>query len=97
VRERFWDAGARLGWDFPALRAMSKMSPRPWHVTVAAGALALAILGSGAWSLDHAIGVQFSDPFRAAWLSILAVCVLLVIVVRAAVGRAIARGRSTAR
>ena len=88
----FWDRAAQLGWEFPALRAMSTLSPRAWHVLVAAGALAIAILGSGPWSIDGAVGLTVPEQFRTGLVAILGVCVLLVVVVRALVARVIARG-----
>ena len=87
----FWDRAAQLGWEFPALRAMSTLSPGSWHMPIAAGALMIAILGNGAWSVDRAVGLMLPDAFRTALLAILGVCVVLVVAVRALVARVIAR------
>jgi uncharacterized membrane protein YphA (DoxX/SURF4 family) len=91
VPRGLWDDGERLGWHFPALRAMSTMPPERWHLLITVSALVIAILGNGAWALDRTVELTFSAWLRIAWLVFLAVSALLVGIVRVAVERAIAK------
>jgi putative oxidoreductase len=65
----FWAGGGKVGWEFP--------------VPLAAGALAIALAGNGAWSLDRALNVIYPDWLLPAWLVIVALGVLLALGIRA--------------
>jgi len=79
-----WEGGA--GWsDFPALRAMPTISSGPWHLCLAAAALAIAFVGGGTWTLDRVAGLTYPDLFRNAWLGLLGVSALLVLAARVVV------------
>jgi len=64
----FWAGGGKVGWEFP--------------VPLAAGGLAIALAGNGAWSLDRLLGLVYPDWLLPAWLAIVAVGVVLAIGVR---------------
>lgn len=64
----FWAAGGKVGWEFP--------------VPLAAGALAIALSGNGAWSLDRLLGLVYPDWLLPAWLALMAVGALLALGVR---------------
>jgi putative oxidoreductase len=64
----FWAGGGKVGWEFP--------------VPLAAGALAIALAGNGAWSLDRLLGLVYPDWLLPAWLVLMAVGVLLALGVR---------------
>jgi len=64
----FWAGGGKVGWEFP--------------VPLAAGGLAIALAGNGAWSLDRLLGLVYPDWLLPAWLVIVAVGVVLAIGVR---------------
>src|SRR5437879_13376856 len=50
----FWAGGGKVGWEFP--------------LPLAAGALAIALAGHGAWSLDRLLGLGSPDWLLPAWL-----------------------------
>ena len=52
----FWAGGGKVGWEFP--------------VPMAAGALAIALAGNGAYSLDRLLGVVYPGWLLPAWLLI---------------------------
>ena len=64
----FWAGGGKVGWEFP--------------VPLAAGALAIALSGNGAWSLDRLLGLVYPDWLLPAWLVVMAVGVLLALGMR---------------
>jgi putative oxidoreductase len=64
----FWAAGGKVGWEFP--------------VPLAAGALAIALAGNGAWSLDRLLGLTYPDWLLPAWLVLMAAGVLFALAVR---------------
>jgi putative oxidoreductase len=64
----FWAGGGKVGWEFP--------------VPLAAGALAIALAGNGAWSLDRMLGVAYPDWLLPAWLVLMAAGALLALGVR---------------
>ena len=59
----FWAGGGKVGWEFP--------------VPLAAGALAIALAGNGAWSLDRMLGLTYPDWLLPAWLVLMAAGALL--------------------
>jgi putative oxidoreductase len=64
----FWAGGGKVGWEFP--------------LPLAAGALAIALAGNGAWSLDRLLGLAYPDWLLPAWLAIVAVGAAVALVVR---------------
>ena len=64
----FWAGGGKVGWEFP--------------LPIAAGALAIALIGNGAWSLDRLLGLGYPDWLLPAWLVLVAVGVLLALGIR---------------
>ena len=64
----FWAGGGKVGWEFP--------------VPLAAGGLAIALAGNGAWSLDRLLGLTYPDWLLPAWLVLMAVGVALALGVR---------------
>ena len=60
--------GGKVGWEFP--------------LPLAAGGLAIALAGSGAWSLDRLLGLAYPDWLLPAWLALMAIGVLLALGVR---------------
>jgi putative oxidoreductase len=64
----FWAGGGKVGWEFP--------------VPLAAGALAIALAGNGAWSLDRLLGLVYPDWLLPAWLVLMAIGALLALGVR---------------
>ena len=65
----FWAGGGKVGWEFP--------------VPLAAGALAIALAGNGAWSLDRLFGLTYPDWLLPAWLVLSVAGALLALGVRA--------------
>jgi putative oxidoreductase len=65
----FWAGGGKVGWEFP--------------VPLAAGALAIALAGNGAWSLDRLLGLMYPDWLVPAWLVVTLAGALLALGVRA--------------
>ena len=63
----FW--AAQGGWEFIA--------------PIAAGAFAVALLGSGRWSADGALGLSYPDQLVLGWLAIVAAGALLVLAILA--------------
>jgi putative oxidoreductase len=55
----FWAGGGKVGWEFP--------------LPIAAGALAIALAGNGAFSLDRWLGLAYPDWLLPVWLVIVAV------------------------
>ena len=64
----FWAGGGKVGWEFP--------------LPIAGGALAIALTGNGAWSLDRLLGLVYPDWLLPAWLVLMAVGVVLALGVR---------------
>ena len=64
----FWAGAGKVGWEFP--------------LPLAAGALAIALAGNGAWSLDRLLGLTYPDWLLPAWLALVAVGVLVALGVR---------------
>ena len=64
----FWAGSGKVGWEFP--------------LPLAAGGLAIALAGSGAWSLDRLLGLAYPDWLLPAWLALMAIGVLLALGVR---------------
>lgn len=64
----FWAGGGKVGWEFP--------------VPLAAGALAIALAGNGAWSLDRLLGLTYPDWLLPAWLVLMAVGVVAALGIR---------------
>lgn len=67
VPKGFWAGDG--GWEFP--------------VPLAAGALAVALIGNGAYSLDRALGLTYSETLVGLWWIAMAVGVALVFISRA--------------
>jgi putative oxidoreductase len=55
----FWAGGGKqmAGWEFP--------------VPLTAGALAVALIGNGGWSLDAVLGLTYPDWLTWAWLALM--------------------------
>jgi uncharacterized membrane protein YphA (DoxX/SURF4 family) len=64
----FWAGGGKVGWEFP--------------VPLLAGALAIALAGTGAWSLDRLLGLAYPDWLLPAWLVLMAVGAALALGIR---------------
>jgi putative oxidoreductase len=64
----FWAGGGKVGWEFP--------------VPLAPGALAIALTGNGAWSLDRLLGLAYPDWLLPAWLVLMAAGAVLALAVR---------------
>jgi putative oxidoreductase len=67
VPKGFWSGNG--GWEFP--------------VPLAAGALAIALIGNGQYSLDALLGLKYSDSLVGLWWIVMAVGVVLVLILRA--------------
>jgi putative oxidoreductase len=67
VPKGFWAGGG--GWEFP--------------VPLAAGALAVALIGNGAYSLDAVLGLTYSETLVGLWWIAMVVGVVLVFISRA--------------
>lgn len=67
VPKGFWSGNG--GWEFP--------------VPLAAGALAVALIGNGAYSLDRILGLTYSETLVGLWRIAMAVGVALVFISRA--------------
>lgn len=65
----FWAGGGKVGWEFP--------------LPIAAGALAIALIGNGGWSLDRLLGLSYPDWLVPVWLVLVAVGTALALGVRA--------------
>ncbi|HEY8807500.1 MAG TPA: DoxX family protein [Candidatus Limnocylindria bacterium] len=63
VPQGFWAGGGKVGWEFT--------------LPLAAAAFSSALLGNGAWSLDSALGLTYSDQLRWTVIAIVAVGVIL--------------------
>ena len=55
----FWAGGGKVGWEFP--------------LPLAAGGLAIALAGNGAYSLDRLLGLAYPDWLLPVWLVVVAV------------------------
>lgn len=64
----FWAGGGKVGWEFP--------------LPLAAGALAIALAGNGAWSLDRLLGLTYPDWLLPEWLVLMAVGAIGALAVR---------------
>jgi putative oxidoreductase len=64
----FWAGGGKVGWEFP--------------LPLAAGGLAIALAGSGAYSLDRLLGLTYPDWLLPGWLVVVAVGVALALGMR---------------
>ena len=64
----FWAGGGKVGWEFP--------------VPLLAGALAIALAGNGAWSLDRLLGLVYPDWLLPAWLVVMAAGAILALAIR---------------
>jgi putative oxidoreductase len=67
VPKGFWSGNG--GWEFP--------------VPLAAGALAIALIGSGQYSLDGVLGLKYPDVLVGLWWLVMAAGVVLVFISRA--------------
>ncbi|MGH2471394.1 MAG: DoxX family protein [Candidatus Limnocylindria bacterium] len=67
-KQGFWAGGGKVGWEFP--------------LPLAAGALAIALAGNGAWSLDRLLGLVYPDWLLPAWLALMAIGVVVALAVR---------------
>jgi len=67
VPKGFWSGNG--GWEFP--------------VPLAAGALAIGLIGNGQYSLDALFGLKYSDSLVGLWWIAMAVGVVLVLILRA--------------
>ena len=65
----FCAGGGKVGWEFP--------------LPLAAASFALALLGFGAWSVDNALGLVYSDALRWTWLVLVAVGTVAALAARA--------------
>jgi putative oxidoreductase len=65
----FWAGGGKVGWEFP--------------VPLAAGALAIALIGNGAWSLDALLGLSYPTQLLLVWLALMIAGDVLVLISRA--------------
>ena len=64
----FWAGGGKVGWEFP--------------VPLMAGALAIALAGTGAWSRDRLLGLVYPDWLLPAWLVLMAAGAILALAIR---------------
>jgi putative oxidoreductase len=67
VPKGFWSGNG--GWEFP--------------VPIAAGALAVALIGNGAYSLDRMLGLTYSDNFVGLWWIAMAAGAVLALILHA--------------
>jgi putative oxidoreductase len=72
----FWAGGGKqmAGWEFP--------------VPITAGALAVALIGNGRWSLDYLLGLTYSETFTLIWLALMFAGDVVLLAVRASRQRA---------
>jgi hypothetical protein len=68
----FWAGGGKVGWEFP--------------LPLAAGALAIALIGNGAWSADALAGLTYPSQLLPAWLALIALGDVAVLASRAILG-----------
>lgn len=64
----FWAGGGKVGWEFP--------------VPLAAGALAIALIGNGSWSVDRLLALAYPDWLLPAWLVLMLAGAILALGVR---------------
>jgi len=69
VAQGFWAGGGKVGWEFP--------------IPLAAGGLAIALAGNGAWSLDRLLGLTYPDWLLPVWLVVVAMGAVLALAIRA--------------
>ena len=69
VAQGFWAGGGKVGWAFP--------------IPLAAGGLAIALAGNGAWSLDRLLGLTYPDWLLPVWLVVVAMGAVLALAIRA--------------
>jgi putative oxidoreductase len=67
-QQGFWAGGGKVGWEFP--------------LPIAVGALAIALAGNGAWSLDRLLGLVYPDWLLPAWLVLMAIGAVVALAVR---------------
>ncbi|MBI2773686.1 MAG: DoxX family protein [Chloroflexi bacterium] len=65
----FWAGGGKVGWEFP--------------VPLAASALAIALIGNGAWSLDGLFALTYPSALLPAWLGLMVLGDALALAIRA--------------
>jgi putative oxidoreductase len=67
----FWAGGGKqmAGWEFP--------------VPITAGALAVALIGNGGWSLDAALNVTYPDWLTPAWIGLMLAGDIALLAIRA--------------
>jgi putative oxidoreductase len=67
----FWAGGGKqmAGWEFP--------------VPITAGALAVALIGNGGWSLDALLGLTYPDWLIPAWIGLMLLGDVALLVIRA--------------
>jgi putative oxidoreductase len=65
----FWAGGGKVGWEFP--------------LPLTAAALAIALLGNGAYSVDALLGITFGSFALTAWLALMFAGAILALVIRA--------------
>ena len=65
----FWAGGGKVGWEFP--------------LPLAAAALAIALIGNGAWSLDALLGIAVPPGLLVPWLALMAIGDIAVLLSRA--------------
>ena len=65
----FWAGGGKVGWEFP--------------LPLAAAALAIALIGNGAWSLDALLGLSSLQGLLVPWLALVVIGDIAVLVSRA--------------
>ena len=67
----FWAGGGKqmAGWEFP--------------VPITAGALAVALIGNGAWSLDSALNLTYPNWLTPAWIGLMILGDVILLAIRA--------------
>jgi putative oxidoreductase len=67
----FWAGGGKqmAGWEFP--------------VPIAAGALAVALIGNGGWSLDALLSLAYPDWLTPVWVGLMLLGALALLAIRA--------------
>jgi putative oxidoreductase len=67
----FWAGGGKqmAGWEFP--------------VPITAGALAVALIGNGGWSLDRALNLTYPDWLTPAWIGLMILGDVALLTIRA--------------
>jgi putative oxidoreductase len=67
----FWAGGGKqmAGWEFP--------------VPITAGALAVALIGNGGWSLDRLLNLTYPDWLTPAWIGLMILGDVILLAIRA--------------